>query len=418
MPANPLNPDVADPVAQRLTAIETTLAKSEEVQPKTEREEIDDQISAIEGRNSPYVGGSSVLQNRSGQAGYDKLITEEGDLETSTAINNRFRLTLIARPVFLDSGTADGTSTLRFGLLPTGVAPPAVSASGIGAEVQLSTPDFGLRFGSSQREFLVRNWIGGVRYRPGNGHFTFVFNRDNVKDTMLSYSGSRDPLTNQVWGGVLANAYQVIGNWGDGNSGFYTNFSYQSITGDNVASNWRIDGTAGTYWKVYTRPEGSLTAGLNVSAMHYNLNLRYFTFGQGGYFSPQQYLLFNIPVRWSGTWHRQLQYSISGSLGYQHFVEDTSPYFPSLPLLQGPSGSFYSGQTTTAANYNVDARIAFQVSPNWLVGIFASANNTRDYNVAALGFYVKYLFQPRPLQQDLMLPSIPGWKGVQPFTLP
>jgi hypothetical protein len=358
------------------------------------------------------------LQSRSGQSGYDKLIAEEEDLEVSTAINNQVRLTLIARPVFLDPGTADGTSTLRFGLLPVGVAPPSASANGIAADVQLSTPDFGLRFGSSPREFLVPNWIGGIRYRPANGHLTFLFDRDNVKDTMLSYSGSRDPLTNQIWGGVIANAYQVIGNWGDGNSGFYTNFSYQSITGDNVAANWRIDGTAGTYWKLYTKPQGSLTVGLNFSAMHYNLNLRYFTFGQGGYFSPQEYFLFSIPVRWSGTWRRQIQYSVSVSLGYQHFVEDDSPYFPSLPALQGPSGSYYSGQTSTGANYNVDAKVAYQLSPNWLVGMYASANNTRDYNTAAVGVYVKYLLQPRPLLQDMTLPSIPDWKGVQPFTLP
>ncbi len=172
----------------------------EEVRPKTEREEIDDQIAAIEDRNSPYFGGTSALQGRSGQAGYDKLITEEADLEASTAINNQVRLTLVARPVFLDSGTADGTSTLRFGLLPVGVAPPAESANGIAADVQLSTPGFGLRIGASPREFLVKNWLGGVRYRPHNGPITFLFTRDNVKDTMLSYAGSRDPLTNQIWG--------------------------------------------------------------------------------------------------------------------------------------------------------------------------------------------------------------------------
>ncbi|HUE01763.1 MAG TPA: tetratricopeptide repeat protein, partial [Bryobacteraceae bacterium] len=233
-PAVPASPDsMYSPGARQPQPQPESFFPSGEVQPKTEREEIDDQIATIEGRNSPYFGGESTLQSRSGQSGYDKLIAEEEDLEVSTAINNQVRLTLIARPVFLDPGTADGTSTLRFGLLPVGVAPPSASANGIAADVQLSTPDFGLRFGSSPREFLVPNWIGGIRYRPANGHLTFLFDRDNVKDTMLSYSGSRDPLTNQIWGGVIANAYQVIGNWGDGNSGFYTNFSYQSITGDN-----------------------------------------------------------------------------------------------------------------------------------------------------------------------------------------
>ena len=390
----------------------------EEAQPKTQREEIDEQIAAIEDRNSPYFGGGSTIIGRSGQPGYDKLTNEEENLEVSGAINNQVRVALVARPVFLESGTADGTSQLRFGLLPVGVAPPSESASGIGAEVQVSTPNFGLRFGASPREFLVRNWVGGVRYRPHNGPITFLFTRDNVKDTMLSYSGSREPLTNQVWGGVVANAYQVIGNWGDANAGFYTNFSYQSVTGTNVASNWRVDGTAGTYWKVYSRSQGSLTAGLNFSAMHYDKNLRFFTYGQGGYFSPQEYFLFNIPVRWNGTWRRQLQYSISGSLGYQHFVEDDSPYFPSSPLLQGPAGSYYSGQTVTGANYSVDVKVAYQLSPNWLVGLYANANNARDYNAETFGIYVKYLLQPRPMVQDMTLQSIPDWKGLQPFALP
>jgi hypothetical protein len=52
---------------------------------------------------------------------------------------------------------------------------------------------------------------------------------------------------------------------------------YQYITGENVPNNKRIDGTAGTYWKVWEQPYGSLTLGLNFSALHYDKNLRYFT---------------------------------------------------------------------------------------------------------------------------------------------
>jgi hypothetical protein len=120
--------------------------------------------------------------------------------------------------------------------------------------------------------------------------------------------------------------------------------------------------------------------------MHYDKNLRYFTLGQGGYFSPQQYVLMGVPLRWTGSWRRQLQYSISGSLGVQHFHENASPYFPTSPELQARNGLYYSPFTSTGSNYSLDFRMAYQITPQWLSGGFLSINNARDYRNASAAF--------------------------------
>ena len=382
------------------------------------RDEIQGQIAAIEGRNSPYAGGSGYISNRSGEPGFERLADEEVPLEASTVVLGSLRLTAIARPVFLSAGTPDGTSLYRFGTSLVGTTFGTQSATGLGGEVQMSTRDFGLRFGISPSGFLVTNFLGGTRWRIGGGPVTIWATRDNVKDTLLSYAGSKDPASGSIWGGVIANSGLIQGNWGGADRGFYGSFGYQYLQGTNVATNSRIDGNVGAYWKIYSRDYGSLTIGANVFGMGYAKNLRYFTYGQGGYFSPQEYLLMNAPIRWVGRYKRNFEYSVTGSLGAQQFREDASPYFPTDPALQGKAGPYYPGQSVSGANYNVEFRGSYHLPGNWYLTAFMDLNNARDYNQQILGFTLRYLFRDSVTATETIVPTIPDWKGLQPFTLP
>ena len=71
----------------------------------------------------------------------------------------------------------------------------------------------------------------------------------------------------------------------------------------------------------------TLTVGVNTTLMRYDRNLSYFTYGQGGYFSPQQYVILNLPVEWTGR-NGQFTYDLKGSIGAQHYRQDPSNYFP------------------------------------------------------------------------------------------
>jgi tetratricopeptide (TPR) repeat protein len=377
---------------------------------------LEDKLAGIEGRNSPYLGSNMSVWGRGGEAGFGRLLIQQASFEASTTIADTLRASLLVLPTYLSGGTASGTGDSLFGRQTTAASFGVQDAGGVAAEGQLSSNSFGLRFGMTPAGFLTHNWVGGLRIQPKDGPIAILLERDSVKDTMLSYNGGRDPESGQIWGGVMANTASLQSHWGNDLSGFYANTGYQVIDGRNVARNTALNGNVGSWWKVMANDSGSMTLGLNFSAMHYDQNLRYFTFGQGGYFSPQQYFLFNVPVRWSGHYGRRLQYTIAGSLGTQHFAEDATDYYPSDAALQAVSGKRYPAYANTGANFSFDARLNWQIAPHYLLGAFLTASNARNYTASAAGIFVKYTFQERPLGFENAAPSIPNWRGQQPFS--
>jgi tetratricopeptide (TPR) repeat protein len=380
------------------------------------RNELENEIKAIDSRNSPLFGTGGSITGRTGEEGYERLILQEAELQASAVVGDRIRVAVIARPTYLDAGTPDGQSIKRFGLLPAGATFGSQSVGGVGGEIQVSTETFGFRFGTTPRDFLVSNFVGGIRFRPGNGPLTLMVERDVIRDSMLSFAGMRDPISNRVWGGVVATTFSAIGRWGGAESGFYAGAGYQQITGSGVQKNQRLDGNVGAYWRVMETETSTLTAGFNISAMQYDKNLRFYTLGHGGYFSPQKYLLINLPAKWRGT-YRKVQFTAGGSLGVQHFQEEASPFFPTLAAVQGKNGPTYARNSATGANFGLDARVARQLTPDWYLGGWMNVNNARNFTSQSAGVFVKYTLRPRS-DADTGVQSIPDWRGVEPFRLP
>ena len=208
------------------TSLAALLAPISPASPSNDREKIVDQIKTVESRNSPYLGLGGRVLSRSGQSGFEKMMLQETTLESSIVASRRVRASVLAKSIFADATGPDGESLYRFGLLPQGDTFAAPSVSGLAAEVQLSGNNFGLRFGSTPRAFPVKNLIGGFRYRPSGGPITLTFERDSVKDTLLSYAGAQDPITKRVWGGVIANAGSLGADFGDEKSGVYFNLGF------------------------------------------------------------------------------------------------------------------------------------------------------------------------------------------------
>ncbi|HEY9126078.1 MAG TPA: cellulose synthase subunit BcsC-related outer membrane protein, partial [Acidobacteriaceae bacterium] len=386
------------------------------------REEAEQQLRQIEGGYSAWLGGTGTIAHRTGNLGYDNLTTLEAAFEASVPVGTRARLTIIAKPAFLDAGQADGAAivTLTSGTVsepfgtgagtdggatdPSAAPPAQQNAAGVGGEAQLTFGNLAIAGGYTPYGFQVSNWTARANWRPGAGPFTFTFNRDAVKDTQLSYAGLRDPYSStqifpgNVWGGVMANAFGIQYAKGDLVSGFYAGAGGQYLQGVHVVENRRIDGSMGAYFRVFADPErGSLNVGVNFFGMHYAKNLLGFTYGLGGYFSPQAYFLGNVPITWTGHRGTRFHYTVLGSFGVQAFTEDKEPLFPLDSAIEiGYSNPSLPALTSVGANYDLRAQGAYAIHDHWFVGGFASANNSRDYTTGSAGFFVRYLFRSQP----------------------
>jgi hypothetical protein len=387
------------------------------------RDEAELQLRTIEGGYSGWLGGTGVIAHRTGNPGYDALSTLEANFEASAPLGTSARVTFIARPSFLDSGQANGNAVVQLttttttgttttaspepygtltGTALTSTPPQQQNAAGIGGEAQLTLGNLAIAGGYSPYGFLVSNWIARASWRPGKGPFTFSFNRDSVKDTQLSYAGLRDPgsatafFPGNIWGGVVANSGNVQFAKGDLNSGFYVGAGGQYLTGYHVLENKRIDGSMGAYFRVFTMPEyGTLNIGANFFGMHYATNLLGFSYGMGGYFSPQAYFLANIPVTWTGHYLTRWHYNILGSFGVQAFSENSETIFP-LSGVTTEGTPALAALTSIGPNFDVRGQVAYGISDHWFVGGFAGANNSRNYTTVNAGFSVRYLFRSQP----------------------
>jgi tetratricopeptide (TPR) repeat protein len=410
------------------------------------REEAEMQLQSLESGYSSWMGGTGLLNYRSGSMGFDHLSALEAPFEASLAGGYHARITIVAKPVFLDSGQADGTAQITvlesstsattmdtiaepLGTLTTTdtTAPAQQNAVGLGGEVQLAFPHFAVAAGSTPFGFLVQTFTARALWKPGNGPFTFNFNRDSVKDSQLSYAGLRDPHGNslgtlgQIWGGVVANSGNVQYARGDAQSGFYISAGGQYLTGYEVEQNTRIDGAGGSYWRVYTDPEnGALNIGVNFFAMRYDKNEDAFTHGMGGYFSPQGYFLANVPFTWNGHYETHWHYNVAGGLGVQAFQENQTKLWPlaaDTALETSQNNPLLPDKTSVGPNYDVHGAVSYQISPHWFAGGSLGANNTRNYSAFQAGFFVRYLFREQPSTATAPTGLFPA-DGMRPFTVP
>ncbi len=383
-----------------------------------QEQQMQDEVDAVENRNTPVIGTGGTGAGRVGDPGFDQLTIADFLVGAAYTASDRMRFGFEGHVVYASAGTPNGSSNLRFGTLPTKSVFAEQSSHGYSGIAELSTNTFGLMVGSSPHGFPVHTLIGGVRFRPHNGWFTLVGSRDSVKDSLLSYAGAHDPVTGIRWGGVVSNTvtskfdsapssnlfYKTIGE--------YASVSFSFIQGLNVPNNWSAAGNAGLYWQAVQ----GLTLGVSATAMHYEKNLNFFSFGQGGYFSPQQYYLASAPISWYA--HKaRFEYQIKFSGGMQYLQQDASPFYPVSPHSAVVSRNIYPSSSSLTPNYDADIRIGRRISPHVYLDMFATASNARDYYAQSVGFNLKFMVDRIPTGTDMLVNSVSDWTGKQPFAI-
>jgi hypothetical protein len=377
-----------------------------------------DELREVQQSQISSFSVGATARARQGEAGMSQLSEIEAPVQLKMSVGDG-HLILGVTPTGASAG-APGTpyGTLsRFGGGPVTAldmplrAPGSQSDSGIGVSVGYESGGLKADIGTTPLGFGQSDVTGGVRYRMAlNDQLTMAvdLSRRPVNDSLLSFAGARDARTGDRWGGVSATGGRIDMTWDDGELGLYGYGSLHGITGTRVRSNARAELGGGMYWHVHRTSNADLTAGLSFSGLSYQRNLRYFTVGHGGYFSPQQFVSFGLPVEWAQR-NGRLSYQLKGSVGVQYFKEDAAPYFPNSPSRQaaavlaasdalafGETGAtaIYPGQSRTGLGYNLGAAMEYQMHPQVFLGGHLALNNARNYREFAGGLYVRYAFQP------------------------
>lgn len=315
-------------------------------------------------------------------------------------------------------------------LVPAG----SQTANGVSLNAAYSYQMFSGEIGSTPLGFPIENLVGRVALNwPGPASATTALpslplppisvsnplsvrvelSRQPITESMLSFAGQHDPVTGRLWGGVLKNGGTALVSYDDGDVGVYGGAGGWSIDGTAVAGNSEIEGLVGAYVRPYRVGNNAFKVGINLSYMGYDKNLRFFTFGQGGYFSPQNYLQFAVPIEYAGKSGR-FAYLVGGALGVQTFSEDRSPVFPNNAAAQSAlanafgSAAFYPSRTVTGPAFAARGQVEYQLDNGFSIGALATFDNAQNYNEGVGKLYLRKTFGASPPAAMYLPNSLPG----------
>ncbi|NYS31850.1 cellulose synthase complex outer membrane protein BcsC [Pantoea sp. WMus005] len=248
--------------------------------------------------------------------------------------------------------------------------------------------------GTTPLGFEVTNWTGGLSWKTDVKQLgvTLTASRRPIASSLLSYAGTRDPAASggKSWGGVVATGGSIGLSYDQGGAhGVWGDISAHQITGKNVADNSRERLMGGYYYKLINSDNRRATVGLNSMLWHYQKDLSDYTFGQGGYYSPQQYLSFAVPV----TWRQRTEnwsFDLGGSVSWSHSKTDAQQRYPVNPgfaLASNPSSASSAGG---GIGYTLQAVVERRLTSGWFVGAGIDIQQAKDYTPSHGLLYVRY----------------------------
>ena len=280
------------------------------------------------------------------------------------------------------------------------------SDSGASVAVGWKNETWSADIGTTPMGFNVVDVVGGLSYSNDLGPIGYTLNmhRRPISSSLLAFGGQKDSSshTGTTWGGVRADGGGVSMSYDKGEAnGVWSSLGVDQLTGKNVADNWRVRWMTGYYYKVINEDNRRVTVGLNNMLWHYDKDLSGYTLGQGGYYSPQEYISFAVPV----TWRQRTEnwsWELGGSVSWSHSRTKTMPRYPLLNLIPSDYRADASqlteqGSSSQGFGYTARALVERRVTGNWFVGAAVDIQQAKDYTPSHALLYVRY--------------SAAGWQG-------
>jgi tetratricopeptide (TPR) repeat protein len=388
---------------------------------------IQGEINAIEARRQAWVEAGYQSLGKPATEGVSSLRGWELPLAVWMPRGYDGRYFLHADRVQLDAGElpVDGNDVLSFGqiaALPSGS--PLVyrrqRGSGLNLGFGFVGDDWRWDIGTTGIGFPVTNLVGGVSKTGDLGRYGYQlegFRRPST-GSLLSYAGARDPVSGQVWGGVVATG--VAGRLSTDIGPYSTSASLNiaALTGKNVTNNTRVQLRMAVDRDIWRSKTSAVNMGVAFSAWQHSEDLSEYSFGQGGYYSPRRYTSIALPVEWSGR-QGALTWLARGAISMSRSSSGGSDYFPQSPLLQSlararlaASGSVpvYPGSSGSGFGRSLRGVVEYQLTSNLSLGAQLELDRSAYYTPTTLLLYGRYRLDP------VLAPSENRPRSVQTYS--
>jgi tetratricopeptide (TPR) repeat protein len=381
----------------------TTKPPSQAEQPEVEFEhlrlEIQSETQRVRAAGSAKINPEITMRSRHGEPGRDALfeLTAPSRMEFPNPLGT---LSLLVTPTSLSAGQlvlGGDRDTTPFGTVRGTVKKPVkgaakdsveetvnwrdIEAEGVALEIEYGYRGLQLDIGVTPLNFARSNIVGGLCWNISFREMTLSFeaSRRAVEESVLSFAGIVDSGTGSVWGGVVKQGGAVSLRHDGRNYKSYLVLDYEYLTGTNVEPNHSLAAHLGLRWELRAKST-RVETGIAVSAMAFEHNLSKFTFGHGGYFSPQRFVHYGLPIDWRGS-YQAISWQLSLEPGVTWFQVDQAPYYPlavSAQTSSVPEGR-YPGRESLGLDVGGGLELGYVLTQQLTLGARTEMHTGHDY---------------------------------------
>jgi cellulose synthase operon protein C len=263
------------------------------------------------------------------------------------------------------------------------------------------TDNWSIDIGSTPVGFDHEDLVGGFSLN-GESHaveWGVTLSKRPLTASTLAYGGLSVPSASNdigveadtLWGSVMRTGVKVDVNYDQGEvNGAWTSVQYHQITGQGVEDNKRTALLGGLYRKLINEENQLLTIGGDVAWLSYENNQDQYSFGLGGYYSPQSYVSVALPIHYYRIIGNDVALFSSMSLAHSWATEDG--YLNTNQAKTNSQGVGISG----------DIGVEHQINGHWLIGAQVQGQFDDRYSAVNVGLYTRYNFKESWQKMDLV----------------
>lgn len=383
-------------------------------------------IDSLQARRNSYVAAGYEIDEKKGDGGISMFNARAVPLYGQYAVGYDAHVFAQTDYVSADSGDLPLNGTSEFGTLPLlNVAAFRAANPGVqgdygtkrqkahGQALMLGYENDWIRadIGHTPVGFPISYVTGGVRLFGNLGRYDYWVDasRRPMTGSMVSYAGASLPLPeifgDGKWGGVRRDALTFHASRDFPKWGIFGEASVARLTGENVLNNSEVSARAGVDLPLIYRRDMRVNTGLTLFFDSFAQNERFYTYGHGGYYSPQTYVSLTLPLEWYGRAQRW-SYYLRGSVSVSQSQEKAMPYFPTDGALQAASGNLtYGSGGGFGVGFSLLGRAEYWINRHWVIGAQAQFERSDYYAPNRFLVYLRYHFDAR--RGDVPMPPSP-----------
>ncbi len=366
--------------------------------------------TAATAKNSFVTEGISFT-SRPGDGGTSELHAWKLPSEWRFALTGADYFFVRADAVHFDSGTLPVGSTIPLlGTIqeagPAGTVAASLartSATGVAPGIGYASSLFSGDIGTTPLGFTATNLVGGLKFTPTVGPVDFSVGvaRRPVTSSLLSYAGMRDPVSGHDWGGVIETGPRLQAGIYASDSSIQLSLRASRLDGTNVLDNNFVGARFAADQRFLHLSAFDLYVGVIANYWHYTYSMLNYTFGSGGYYSPQRYVNVGLPLELAGSRGR-FSYRARATIAHSTTETRTMPFYPNDPALQAaaageplPSGysqPLFPGGHGDGTSLSFYGAVEYEVSHRLMVGAVLDMDRSAYYHPTGLLLYLRHAF--------------------------